>query len=63
MRHGVIQRHHVLQGVGQFGGCPFQVIVQAPVGLTRPLGMLGGKLFGEMLADQRMRVKGLSIVD
>ena len=34
MRHSVVQWHHLLQGVGQFGSGLFQVLVQAAVRLA-----------------------------
>jgi len=33
MRDGVIQRHHVVEVVGQFGSGLFEVLIQAAVSL------------------------------
>ncbi|GAF88106.1 unnamed protein product, partial [marine sediment metagenome] len=62
-RDGVIQGHHVVEVVGQFGGGLFEVLIQAAVSFARGVGESLGELSGEVFADEWMSVERLEIGD
>ena len=57
MSHCVIQRHHVVEVVGQFGGGLFEVLIQASVSLFACGRMVLLELLGEVFSNEWVSIQ------